>query len=86
MGHYSKSLFSPDLLTVGLVQDHEMQFCRFAQGTEMMQNLQLYRGKKGMDTMFDHNEDSFSLCRLLCFSPNILLLGFPMLSTDTNTV
>lgn len=22
----------------------------------MMQNLQLYRGKKGMDTMFDHNE------------------------------
>ena len=23
----------------------------------MMQNLQLYRGKKGMDTMFDHNED-----------------------------
>ena len=25
-------------------------------GTEMMQNLQLYRGKKGMDTMFDHNE------------------------------
>lgn len=28
-----------------------------SQGTEMMQNLQLYRGKKGMDTMFDHNED-----------------------------
>lgn len=25
--------------------------------TEMMQNLQLYRGKKGMDTMFDHNEE-----------------------------
>eukprot|EP00931_Biecheleriopsis_adriatica_P046661 TRINITY_DN26816_c0_g1_i1.p1 TRINITY_DN26816_c0_g1~~TRINITY_DN26816_c0_g1_i1.p1 ORF type:complete len:1266 (+),score=279.51 TRINITY_DN26816_c0_g1_i1:37-3798(+) len=25
--------------------------------TEMMQNLQLYRGKKGMDTLFDHNED-----------------------------
>jgi len=25
--------------------------------TEMMQNLQLYRGKRGMDTMFDHNEE-----------------------------
>jgi len=25
--------------------------------TEMMQNLQLYRGKKGMDTLFDHNEE-----------------------------
>jgi centrosomal protein CEP76 len=25
--------------------------------TEMMQNLQLYRGKRGMDTMFDHNDE-----------------------------
>lgn len=38
----------------------------FLQGTEMMQNLQLYRGKKGMDTMFDHNEDGKVLTYLKC--------------------
>lgn len=29
-----------------------------------MQNLQLYRGKKGMDTMFDHNEELMHQLRL----------------------
>ncbi|CAE7368479.1 DRC7 [Symbiodinium natans] len=32
--------------------------------TEMMQNLQLYRGKKGMDTMFDHNEELMQQLRI----------------------
>ncbi|CAK9090743.1 Uncharacterized protein SCF082_LOCUS42787 [Durusdinium trenchii] len=30
----------------------------------MMQNLQLYRGKKGMDTMFDHNEELMQQLRI----------------------
>ena len=33
----------------------------------MMQNLQLYRGKKGMDTMFDHNEAGHLVVRLAAF-------------------
>ena len=46
----------------------------------MMQNLQLYRGKKGMDTMFDHNEDSVQVeqgihCQNLLLSQVVFFLG-----------